>query len=322
LAPSLVAGPTGKVVARRLGFALILLLVVSVLSFVLESLTPGNAALEILGTNATRAQYVALDKKLGLDLPIYQQYFNWLKAAIGGDLGTSVYSGQPVAHQIAQRLPVSLSLVIGALLASSVIGIGIGVISAVRGRAIGRGVDVLALIGFVLPSFWIAAELIVIFAVRLQWLPATGYVPLRTSPTEWLRSLVLPVASLSLFCIAAIAKQTREAMLDVLGSVYVRLARANGASRRSIVFRHGLRNASLPIVTVIGLQAVGLLGGTVFAETVFALPGLGSLLVNSALNHDLPLVQGVTICFTLMIVLINLVVDVAYTWLNPRLRTA
>ena len=305
----------------RLAFAAVLLLVVSALSFILESLTPGDAAQEILGTNATRAQYIALDKRLGLNLPIYEQYFRWLRAALGGDLGTSVYSGQPVAQEIGQRLPVSVALVIGGLVTASVIGIGIGVLSAVRGRGLGRAVDVLALAGFVLPSFWLGAELIVVFAIDVHWFPATGYVPLTASPLEWLRSLVLPVAALSFFCIAAIAKQTREAMLDVLGSGYVWLARANGASARSIVFRHALRNASVRIVTVIGLQAVGLLGGTIFAESVFALPGLGSLLVNSALNHDLPMVQGITICFTLMVVAINLVVDVAYTWLDPKMRT-
>jgi peptide/nickel transport system permease protein len=172
-----------------------------------------------------------------------------------------------------------------------------------------------------LPSFWIAAELIVVFAIVLHWFPATGFVYFTASPLGWLRSLVLPVAALSLYGIAAIAKQTREAMLDVLGSEYVRMARANGASAGSIVFRHALRNASVRIVTVIGLVAVGLVGGTVFAETVFALPGLGSLLVSSALDHDLPVVQGVTICFTLMIVLLNLVVDIAYTWLDPKMRT-
>jgi peptide/nickel transport system permease protein len=319
---SFVHSPILKTLARISASGVALLFVVSALSFFLESLTPGDAAEQILGTNATRAQYVALDKRLGLNLPIYDQYFRWLRSAVGGNLGTSIFSGQSVAHEIAQRLPVSAALVVGGLAAAVIVGVGAGVVSAVRGRAVGRAVDVLALAGFVLPSFWIGAELILVFAIFVHWFPPTGFVYFTASPIGWLRSLALPVAALSLYGIAAIAKQTREAMLDVLGSEYVRMARANGASASSIVFRHALRNASVRIVTVIGIVAVGLLGGTVFAETVFALPGLGSLLVSSALDHDLPVVQGVTICFTLMVVLINLVVDVAYTWLDPKVRTA
>ena len=160
-----------------------------------------------------------------------------------------------------------------------------------------------------------------IFAVWQHWFPATGYVSITASPAGWLRSLVLPVAALSLYGIAATAKQTREAMLDVLGSEYIRMARANGLSSGSIVFRHALRNASIRVVTVIGLLAVGLLGGTVLAENVFALPGLGSLMVNAGTQHDLPVVAGLVVCFTLVVVAINLLVDLAYLWLNPRVRT-
>jgi peptide/nickel transport system permease protein len=179
---------------------------------------------------------------------------------------------------------------------------------------------VLALVGFSLPAFWVGAELIVIFAVWRNWFPATGYVSLTASPAGWLHSLVLPVISLSLYGIAATAKQTRESMLDVLGSEYIRMARANGLSSRSIVLRHALRNASMRVVTVLGLQAVGLLGGTVLVENVFALPGLGSLMVTAATEHDLPVVAGMVVYFTLIVVVINLLVDLAYLWLNPRVR--
>ena len=192
--------------------------------------------------------------------------------------------------------------------------------SAWRGGAAGRGADALAMLGFSLPAFWVGAELIVIFAVWLSWFPATGYVPVGQSPAGWLHALVLPVAALSLYGIAALAKQTREGMLDVLASEHVRMARANGISPRAIMFRHGLRNASMRVVTMLGLQAVGLLGGTVLIENVFALPGLGSLMVTAATEHDLPVVAGMVVYFTLIVVAINLAVDLAYLWLNPRVR--
>src|SRR5581483_1180340 len=182
--------------------------------------------------------------------------------------------------------------------------------------------DALALAGYSVPAFWIGAELIVLFAVKLTWFPATGYVPVSHSPVDWLRSLVLPVAALSLYGIAAVARQTREAMLDVLASEHIRMARANGLPARSILFRHALRNASVPVVTVLGVVAVGLLGGTIFVENVFALPGLGVLVVNASLQGDLPVVQGVAVFFTLVVIVVNLAIDLAYTWLNPRVRVA
>jgi peptide/nickel transport system permease protein len=316
----LIRNPVVRVNVRRCVMAVPLLFVVSALTFILVSLTPGNAAQAILGTNATPGEYAALNRALGLNLPLYEQYWNWLRHALTGDLGQSIFTHQPVTQAISQRLPVTLSLLAGTLLVSVVAGIGIGVFSAVRGGAAGRAADALALIGFSLPAFWVGTELIVIFAVWQNWFPATGYVSITQSPGGWLRSLALPVASLSLYGIAATAKQTREAMLDVLASQYIRMARANGISRSAVVFRHGLRNASIRVVTVLGLQAVGLLGGTVLAENVFALPGLGSLMVTAATQHDLPVIAGIVVCFTLMVVAINLLTDLAYAWLNPRIR--
>jgi peptide/nickel transport system permease protein len=316
----LVRNPVLRVIARRCVMTVPLLFVVSALTFVLVSLTPGNAAEEILGTSATPGEYAALDRALGLNLPLYEQYWNWLRHALTGNLGQSVFTSQPVTQEIGQRLPVTLSLLVGALVVSAVVGIGLGVFSAVRGGAVGRAADALALIGFSLPAFWVGAELIVIFAVWRNWFPATGYVSITSSPAGWFHSLVLPVATLSLYGIASTAKQTREAMLDVLASEYIRIARANGIPRRAIIFRHALRNASMRIVTVLGLLAVGLLGGTVLVENVFALPGLGSLMVTAATQHDLPVVAGIAVYFTLIVVAINLVVDLTYAWLNPRVR--
>ena len=317
---SLARNPVLRVVVRRCVMTVPLLFVVSALTFILVSLTPGNAAEEILGTSATPAEYAALNRALGLNLPLYEQYWNWLRHALTGDLGQSIFTSQPVTQEIGQRLPVTLSLLIGALVTSAVIGIGLGVFSAVRGGAAGRAADALALIGFSLPAFWVGAELIVIFAVWQNWFPATGYVSITSSPIGWLHSLVLPVATLSLYGIASTAKQTREAMLDVLASEYIRMAWANGVPARTIIFRYALRNASMRVVTVLGLLAVGLLGGTVLVENVFALPGLGSLMVTAATQHDLPVVAGIAVYFTLIVVAINLAVDLTYAWLNPRVR--
>jgi peptide/nickel transport system permease protein len=253
---------------------------------------------------------------------VYEQYWHWVEHALHGSLGSSLYTDVPVVQTINSRLPITLSLVVGALLVSFVVGVGLGVVSAVRRGAVGRIVDTIALLGFALPAFWIGIELIVLFAVKLKLLPATGYVSWGTSVEGWFRSLVLPVVALSLGGIAAIAKQTRTAMLDVLGSSYIHMAWANGASPRSVYFRLALKNAMLPIITVLGVQGVFLLSGSVLVENVFALPGLGSLAVSSATQQDLPMVQGIAVYFTVIVVAFNLLVDLAYTWLNPRVRTS
>lgn len=299
----------------------VLILVVSAISFVLMSLTPGDAARELLGPQGTQQQYVALRRSLGLNLPLYEQYWRWLRRATTGDLGTSI-GGLRVAAQIGSRLPVTLSLVIGSLLVSLVIGTGLGMVGAVRRGAVDRVFDAMSLIGFAVPSFWAGAVLIVVFAVDLKLLPATGYTPISQSVSGWIESLVLPVLALSLVMIAAIAKQTRDAMLDVLESEHIKAAWASGLSPATIYLRHGLKSAGMRIATITGVLAVGLLGGTVVVEVVFALPGLGSLLVTATATHDLPVVQGVVVVLTALIVAINLLVDLTYAALNPRVRLA
>ncbi len=320
LGADLLRRPLVRIVLRRLLLAVPLLFVVSALSFVLVSITPGDAARQILGVQAPPDAYPRLRHQLGLDRPVYEQYWDWLKHALGGDLGSSLFNGEAVTHAIDVRLPVTLSLIVTSLVLIVIVGVGLGIVSAVRGGALGRVVDVLSMVGFALPAFWVGAALITIFAVRVHWLPATGYVPLTESLGSWLRSLVLPTVALSLAGIAGVAIQTREAMLDALGSEYIQMAWANGVPARSVFFRHALKNASLQVVTVLGLQVVGLLSGTVFVESVFALPGVGGLIVNAVLQHDLPVVEGVVVYFTLIVVVVNLFIDLAYTWLNPRVR--
>lgn len=313
--------PVLRVVSRRLALAIPLLFVVTALSFLLVSLTPGDAARQILGPEASPQANQNLRRELGLDQPLYSQYWRWVDHAVRGDLGSSVITGEPVSKTIGDRLPVTLSLVLGALLLTSVAGVGLGIFSAVRGGILGRVVDGLSLLGFALPGFWVGAVLISIFAVKVHWFPAVGYVPFAESPGQWLRSLVLPVTALALHSVAVLAKQTREAMLDVLASEHIRMARANGIPPHLVVLL-SLKNAAIRVVTIVGLQAVGLLAGTLFVEQVFALPGLGYSLVNGTLQHDLPVVQGITVFFTLTIVFVNLAVDLAYSWLDPRVRTS
>lgn len=312
--------PVVRMTGRRLLLGVPLVFVVSVLSFVLVSLTPGDAARDILGSQGTEESYRQLREALGLDQPVHEQYWHWVTSAATGDLGTSLFSGVPVTDSITSRLPVTASLLLGALLVSLVVGVSLGVLSAAKGGAVGRVVDASALVGFALPSFWVGGLLIVVFAVQLEWLPATGYISFEESPGDWLRALLLPVFALSLGGIASLAKQTREAMLDSLSSEYVRMARANGVSWPSVLLRHALKNASIRVVTLLGVQAVNLLGGAVVIESVFALPGIGSLAVQATARHDLPVIQGIVVYVTVLVVFINLVIDVAYSWLNPKVK--
>jgi peptide/nickel transport system permease protein len=314
------------VAIRRVVLSVPLLFIVSGLVFLLMSIVPGDVTELILGSRTTSGleewQYEQLRTELHLDRPLHEQYWFWLRDALQGDLGESLRNHQPISEAIAQRFPVTLALTVGSLFVSLFFGVGLGMVSAVRGGALGRAVDALAMIGWVMPVFWIAAELIVVFAVKLHWFPASGYVPFAQSPGEWFRSLVLPVIALSIGAVGGFAKFTREAMLDALATEYVRMARANGIRRMSIILRHAFKPASLQVVTLAGLLTVGLLIGTVFAERVFALPGMGSLIVEGTDGHDLTMVQGVAVFFTVIVVAVNLTVDLAYSLLSPRVRVS
>lgn len=305
---------------RRLLVSIPLVVLVSLLTFLLEALAPGDTARTILGENYTPQGYAQLRHALGLDQPVLTQYWHWLTGAVHGDFGVSPISGLDVGNQIATRLGVTLSLIIAATVVAGLLGVALGAASAVRGGALGRAVDVLSLVGLAVPGFWLGFVLVTLFAVAVRLLPATGYVPVGASPVAWARSLILPTVALALAPVALIAKQTRDGMLDALNRDFVHTLRANGASEASIVFRHALRNAAIPVVTVVGLMFVGLLNGTVLVETVFAMPGLGGLAVQSTTQHDLPVIQGVAVTFTVIVVLVNLLVDLAYGWLNPKVR--
>jgi peptide/nickel transport system permease protein len=235
-------------------------------------------------------------------------------------LGESFFTKESVVSLLNGRLPVTLWVMSGVLLVVVCIGIALGVASALKGGWVGRTIDTLSLAGLIFPSFWVALVFISVFAVTLRWLPATGYTPFLENSKLWLLCLVMPVLSVSLQPITTVAKQTRDAMSDVMARDFIRSLRASGLPERQVIFKHALRNAALPVVTVLGLVMVGAISGTVFVERVFVLPGLGSLAVNAALQNDVALLQGVTLYFTLMTIAINLLVDLSYGWLNPKVR--
>ena len=307
-------------IARRLILAIPLIVVVTAVTFVLESLVPGDTARALVGASGSPAAYARLRAQLGLDQPLWYQYGHFLNQLAHGSLGTSVFTGQQVSTMLNQRLPVTLSLVLLATLFSAAAGILLGVISAVRGGVIGRAVEVLSLAGLALPGFWIALLLVAVFAVALRAFPATGYVPPTQSVGTWLWALCLPVIALGLVGVASVAKQTRDAMKDTLARNYIRTLRANGIRRRSIIWKHALRNGAIPVVTVVGVVFVSALSASVFVEAVFVLPGLGSLAVTATNQHDIPVIEGAVLYFTVLVVIVNLALDVVYGLLNPQVR--
>lgn len=307
---------------RRLLLVIPMVIVVSLVMFLLASLVPGDQARTILGENASPEAVAALRKELGLDLPPLQQYLNWALAAVRGDLGASIYSGEPVVSILAGRLPVTLSLVVLSTLVIGIIGVALGLMSALRGGWLGRFLDAISLVGLAVPGFAIAILAVSLFAVTFRIFPATGYVPLTVSVGGWLWALVLPVFALSLTGTTLVAKQVRDSAKDALAKDFVRFLRANGVRETSIVLRHVLKNASIPAVTVLGIGAIASLTGTIFVENVFVLPGLGTMATQATLNHDLPVLLGIGVLFTLITVVINLIVDIVYGVLNPKVRAA
>lgn len=309
-----------RIILYRLGLAVVLLLTVTALTFGLTAIAPGDPVATILGSGATPEMVAQMRASLGFDDPIAVQYWHWLQGAVVGNLGNSMVTSQPVIEAIADRLPTTLSLVLLATGVAAVIGVALGTISAIRGGTLGRVTDVLAVGGFVIPNFWLGLMLVLFFSVQLAWLPATGYVPLTDDPVGWLRSLILPVIAVSLLGVTAIAKQTRDAMRQVMGSEFITVLRADGFSERRIIFSHALRNAAIPIVTGTGVLFIGMFGGTVLVESVFVLPGVGSLAVSAARSGDIILLQGVAVVFCVVVILANLIVDLVYGWLNPKVR--
>jgi peptide/nickel transport system permease protein len=311
-----------RYIARRILIAIPILVIVVSFTFFLVQLIPGNPAQTILGKGATPEAIAQVNHQLGLDQPVGIRFLAFWGNTLRGDFGVSLINGQPVVQSIANALPVTLSLAVCATLLTGILGIALGVLSAVRGGWIDRVVQTGSSIGMALPSFWLAIALVLVFSILLKLLPPTGYTPLLDSPGEWAQGMILPVIAIGLAGIASIGRQTRSAMLETLNKDYIRSLRAQGVPHRSIIYKHALRNASIPIVTNIGFQFIGVLGGAVIIEQVFALPGIGQLTNTAVSQHDIPVVQGAVIVMATIVLLVNLLVDVIYLILNPKTRRA
>jgi peptide/nickel transport system permease protein len=304
---------------RWLASSFVLLFTVTALTFVLASLAPGDAVQAVLSdqANSTPMQYEQVRQQLGLDRPLPEQYWHWLTNLLRGNLGTDLFSGQPVANTLNGQLGTSLSIISVTLVVAAVLGVGAGVASAVRGGLIGKALEVATAVGFAVPNFWLALVLIEIFAIKIPLFPATGYVPLGENPVGWAQSIALPVITLAAGATTFIARQTRDSMMRVLAKDFIIALRAHGLPMRSIVFKHALRNAAMPVVTTLGLMFIGLLGGTVFIENIFAIAGIGQQAVNASLTHNLPMIEGVALYFAVIVVVVNLLVDISYRLLSP-----
>jgi peptide/nickel transport system permease protein len=308
---------------RRVGAALVVLLLSSLLIFVGVRALPGDTALALAGENRDPAALQAVREKYGLDKPVPVQYVTWLGHVLQGDLGESGKSGLPVADTIVDRLPVTLELALLSLVLALALGIPAGILAATKpGSVFDYAGSALALVGLSVPHFWLGLMLILIVSVNLGLLPASGYTPFLEDPVENLQKMIMPAIVLGTSVGAIVMRQMRSAMLDSLGADYVRTARAKGLPERSVIGRHALRNSLLTVVTVVGLQLGILISGAVVTEQIFVIPGFGKLTLDSVLQRDFALVQAVVLVVTFGYVLINLLVDVLYSVLNPRIRIA
>jgi peptide/nickel transport system permease protein len=310
-------------ILRRLLSAIPTLILVSLFVFTLQKLLPGDPVQAMAGEERDPAVMEYLREKYRLNDPVPLQYVHWVGNVLQGDFGTSLRTEQPVTTLLASKLPVTLELAVLALIIALLIGIPTGVISAVRkGSATDYAANVFALSGISIPHFWLGILLIMIFAVKLQWLPASGFVPLGEDLGQNLKTLILPAFVLGAGLSGVLMRHTRSAMLEVLRADYVRTARAKGLFPRTVILKHALRNALMPIVTLTTLLFGELLGGAVLTEQVFSIPGFGKMIVDAVFNRDYAVVQGVVLCVAIGFLLLNLLADVLYRLINPRLRTA
>ena len=295
--------------------------VVALFIFSLLYIAPGDPAAIIAGDQATAADIERIRASLGLDRPFIVRFADWVWHVLHGDLGTSIFTNLPVSHMIAQRIEPTLSLMSLTLILSLVVAIPMGVVAAWKsGTWIDRSLMVLAVLLFSVPVFVVGYLLAYVFALQLDWLPVQGYTPIADGLWPWFQNLILPTLALGGVYIALIARITRATMLEVLNQDYVRTARAKGVDQRAILFLHALKNAAVPIVTIVGIGFASLIGGSVITESVFAIPGLGRLVVDAILRRDYPIIQGVVLMFSFIYVLVNLAVDLLYTVFDPRIR--
>jgi peptide/nickel transport system permease protein len=301
--------------------ALPVVIIVAVLTFLLMHLLPGDPAVVIAGPEASQAAVERIRQQLGLDRPLIEQLFLWFSNLAHGNLGRSLLLNQSVLQSVGERLPVTLSLTLVSMAITIPVGIGLGVLAAwYRNTWLDSLVMLVALAGVSIPSFWISILSVILFSVTLHWVPTSGYIPIAYGVLPWLSALIQPAAALALFQLGFLARMTRSAMLDVLDQDYIRTARAKGVGEWGTIAKHAFRNTLIPVVTVTGIILSLSIGGSVVIEQVFALPGVGRLVVQAILARDYPLVQGTMLLLGFAFVIVNLAVDVIYTWVDPRVR--
>jgi peptide/nickel transport system permease protein len=309
------------VALRRLLSAIPVLFIVSLISFGLMRLIPGDPAASIAGPSATPAQIEQLRRDLGLDEPLLLQLLHYYQGLLQGDFGKSLLLGKGVLAATMERLPVTIGLSLYALVLTLLIGVASGIIAALRQNTwVDQVAMMIAMLGISIPNFFLGLLMIIFFAVQLGWLPSGGYVPFTQDPIGWLRSTTMPAISLALLQAGLLARITRSGMLEVLRQDYVRTARAKGLPERQVILKHALANALIPIVTVVGIIISLLLSGAVVTEALFSLPGMGQLLTQAVLSRDYPLVQGGLLLVTTFLVVVNILVDILYALIDPRVR--
>lgn len=310
----------GPYVSRRLLLLVIQVILVATAVFLLIRLVPGDPARAILGETASEEQVARVRSVLGIDRPIHEQYVSWIGRVARGDFGTSVISGRPVMLDIQQRIGNTVELIVLSTAVSLIIGIPLGILAALRAnRVTDYTLSSFAMLGLSLPSFVVGTVMLLVFGLMLRWLPPAQFIPWYVDPGQHLRVVILPVVALSLSSVAVVLRMTRSSMLEVIRQDYIRTARAKGLSGRLVILRHALRNSLNPVVSIVGLELAALLGGTVIVESIFNWPGLSSLLIAGVRSRDYPVVQGVVLLIAVLTVLINLLVDLVYGWLDPRI---
>jgi len=307
-------------ILRRLAAGVVLLFVISTIAFFLLYIGSGNIARRILGQSATAEGVAQKAHQLGLDQPIITQYFQWLGRALTGDLGSSWFTGQDVTAAITSRVAVTLSLVIGATILSAIVAVVLGVAAARKRGWVDRVVQVVSILGFAIPGFLVALALVIVFAINLHWFKPTGYIPFTTSPAGWLSTVTLPIIALAIGGIAGITQQIRGSVIDALRQDYVRTLRSRGLGSGRVVYKHVLRNAGGPALAILAVQFVGMFGGAVIVEQIFAIPGLGQVSVTATTQGDIPLVMGLVVVTAVIVVIVNLLIDLLQGWLNPKVR--
>lgn len=305
---------------KRLAYSVPMLFGVSSLAFLLLNMLPSDIAQIKAGEDATPETIAAIRESMGLNRPVYERYFEWLGALLRGDLGVSWHNGQSVLSGIVASAPVTLSIVVLSLLLALIVGVPIGVIAAVRGGRLDKILVSSTVVALAIPNFWLGLMLVLAFSLAIPLLPATGYVPLEADPALWLRHLVLPVLAVASVSVSAIARQTRSAMVENLNKDYVRTLRAAGMSETSVIYKHTLKNSAVPVLTTLGIQFVNLSGGSIIVEQVFAVPGLGQYTMTALARNDVPVVLGVLVVTAVAVVIINLIVDLMNSAVNPKVR--